>query len=198
MSKIDELRAKSKPALPVEGTEKSTTNKNVVLSKVDDILQDIENELNLLNGAKEIIEKKAKNVLKHKKNIIIKLYELKKHEKELVKSKEITFEEYLNEIGVSKNYYYESARAYKLCLDYNKPEVFINKDVKVLLEISKLEDKTEQKETFKNIDSITRKDFQAPLEPNLKSIEKQIKNLIDYYGKEEALKKLNDIINAIV
>ena len=72
-----------------------------------------------------------------------------------------TFFEIIEELGISKVYYYEQLQAYNLCLEYNNEKVFNEIDTKLLVQVSRVEDKKQQQKYFENVYTLSRSDIKT-------------------------------------
>jgi len=79
---------------------------------------------------------------------------LKNNQEQFIKTRNFTIEEFIKlELGFSKASFYQHIKAYQLCLDYGKPELYeeVN-NYKVLLEVAKIPDEKERKKAFKKVE----------------------------------------------
>ena len=196
MSASDKLKAKRKDSLPVD-----TKSSAAELSEIGTLIVEINNDLKLLAGIYNVVQKKKDDVKRIKKDLMIKLFKLDKKEKQLLKEKSMTFEEFLKLIGISKGYYSESKTAYNFAIEYKKEELFYNIDSRILYNISK-EDKTFQDELVEIAPQLTRKYFKE-LQKNesdfyIDPLKNELEKIFKYHGKEKAMIELNKLVQEII
>jgi len=110
---------------------------------------------------KEQINRAVDRILKNRSKIVISIRDiitdlmyLKENSVEFRQARGMTVEQFIKaELGFSKASFYQHIKAYQLCLDYDRPEVYekVN-NYKTLLEIAKIDDKEKQKKAFKKIE----------------------------------------------
>jgi hypothetical protein len=163
MSKKDLLKEKAKAKLAtsyvkaekVEETKVVTVIGNVELRN---ITREIKSDLDEMRDISEWWAEKKFRVNELKENIITKLMYVRDNKKSLLPDK--TFESYLvDDIGLSKGYFYEQLQAYNVCLEYKKPKLFKEVDHKVLVNIAREDDKEKQKELIGKATELNRDYF---------------------------------------
>ena len=161
MSKKDLLKEKAKSKLAT-GTVKPVETKKVLAltgtSELVKITREIKTDLDEMRDISEWWSEKKLRVNELKENIITKLMYVRDNKKTLLPDR--TFENYLVEdIGISKGYFYEQLQAYNICVEYRKPKLFKEVDHKVLVNIAREEDKEKQKELIEQASDLNREYF---------------------------------------
>ena len=161
MSKKDLLKEKAKGKLATSSVKVEEVKNVVVLSgnpELRSITREIKSDLDEMRDISEWWAEKKFRVNELKENIITKLIYVRDNKKNLLP--DITFESYLvDEIGVSKGYFYEQIQAYNLCIEYKKPDLFKEIDHKVLVNIARESDKDKQKELIDMASELNRDYF---------------------------------------
>jgi hypothetical protein len=102
-----------------------------------------------------------------KSEIVKDLIFLKNHQEELLNEKGITFEDFLkNEIGIAKSFFYEQIKAYELCLEYNRTDLYDSVDSKILVNIARMDDKKQREKYLIKSPELSRKDIPLVRRPN--------------------------------
>jgi|GEM_PF-2692903 len=161
MSKKDLLKQKAKGKLAISKNASVKKPSLAIVVKDDDlkkITRDIRSSLEEMQDIHEWWKDKKERVSELKELIIEKLVYVRKSKKKLLGSR--TFEDYLvNDIGISKGYFYEQLQAYNVCMEYNKPALFKEVDPKVLVGIAREKDPARQKELMEKAPKLSREYF---------------------------------------
>lgn len=148
MSKKDLLKQKAKSKLATSIVKADEETKVVAISgnaELRNITREIKSDLDEMRDISEWWAEKKFRVNELKENIITKLIFVRDNKKNLLPDQ--TFESYLvDDIGISKGYFYEQLQAYNVCVEYKKPKLFKEIDHKVLVNIAREDDKEKQKE----------------------------------------------------
>ena len=164
MSKKDLLKQKAKAKLATslakDEPKTESVNQVVVLgdAELSRVTTEIKSSLEEMQEIYEWWQEKKERVSELKQFVIEKLIYVRNNRKKLLGSR--IFEDYLvNDIGITKGYFYEQLQAYNLCLEYKKPGLFQEVDHKVLVNIAREKDKDKQKELIHSAKELSREDF---------------------------------------
>jgi len=160
MNRKEMLRQKAKgklsadiktPALAIVPKEKTGGDlKRITL--------EIKSDMNELQDIAEWWKAKKERVSELKQNIIEKLMYVRNNRKKLLAGR--TFEEYLvNDIGISKGYFYEQIQAYNVCAEHKRLDLYKEIDPKVLVNIAREKDPAKQKKLIEKAPTLSRDDF---------------------------------------
>jgi hypothetical protein len=127
-------------------------------AEIHRITNEIRSELEEIRDIAEWYKAKKERVGEIKQSILEKLIYVRDNRKTLLDSRR--FEDYLVEdIGITKGYFYEQLQAYSLCAEYKKISLFREIDPKILVFIAREEDKDVQKKLIDMAPSLTREYF---------------------------------------
>ena len=164
MSKKDLLKQKARAKLATtlnkSEPKAESVNQVVVLgdAELSRVTMEIKSSLEEMQDIFEWWQEKKERVSELKQFVIEKLIYVRNNKKKLLPAR--TFEDYIiNDIGISKGYFYEQLQAYNVCKEYNKPGLFQEVDHKVLVNIAREKDKDKQKELINSAKSLSRDDF---------------------------------------
>ena len=155
----DKLKQKAAPKLAISKSINNTASAIIINeSEIDKITRNIQSDLDELRDIYEWWKVKKVQVNDLKKNIIEKLIYVRNEKKRLLGK--MNFEDYIvNEIGISKGYFYEQLQAYNVCLEYNRPKLFQEVDHKILVNIAREKSKDKQRNLIEHANELTRDDF---------------------------------------
>jgi len=164
MSKKDLLKqkAKAKLATTLNKAEPKAESANQVVvlgdAELSRVTIEIKSSLEEMRDIYEWWQEKKERVSELKQFVIEKLIYVRNNKKKLLPSR--TFEDYLvSDIGITRGYFYEQLQAYNVCLEYKKPGLFQEVDLKVLVNIAREKDKDKQKELIDSAKNLSREDF---------------------------------------
>lgn len=169
MSKKDLLKQKAKAKLATTlnkaETKAESANQVVVLgdAELSRVTTEIKSSLEEMRDIYEWWQEKKERANELKQFVIEKLIYVRNNKKKLLPSR--TFEDYLvSDIGITRGYFYEQLQAYNVCLEYKKPGLFQEVDLKVLVNIAREKDKDKQKELIDSAKNLSREDFKKNIE----------------------------------
>lgn len=160
MSKKDLLKEKAKAKLATSVTVKAEVVNLPVVSggELKAITMEIKASLEEIQDVADWWKEKKIRINELKEVVIEKLIYVRDNRKSLLGGR--TFEDYLvNEIGLSKGYFYEQLQAYEVCVEYKKPKLFKEVDHKILVNIAREKDPDKKKVLFDNAKDLSREDF---------------------------------------
>jgi hypothetical protein len=160
MSKKDLLRQKAKGKLAISAATDKKPSLAVVVKddELKKITREIRSSIEEMQEIHEWWKEKKERVNELKELIIERLMYVRKNKKRLMGGR--NFEDYLvNDIGISKGYFYEQLQAYNVCLEYNKPALFKEVDHKVLVNIAREKDSNRQKKLIEKAPALSRDYF---------------------------------------
>jgi len=181
MSKKDLLLKKAKGKLAIDapsaGLALVPRDKGGELRR---ITLEIQSDLSEMQEIANWWIQKKERVGELKQLIIEKLIYVQKNKKRLLGGR--TFEDYLvNDVGISKGYFYEQLQAYSVCAEYGKTSLFKEVDPKVLVNIAREKDKKEQEKLIAKAHKLTRDDFKRAA----------ANDSSDYAAEEKPVAKVN-------
>jgi len=166
MSKKDILKEKAKAKLATSSVKVEVVKNALVLTgntELRNITREIKSDLDEMRDISDWWAEKKARVNELKENIITKLIYVRDNKKSLLPV--ITFESYLvDEIGISKGYFYEQLQAYNVCIEYKNPKLFKEVDHKVLVNIAREGNKDKQKELIGRASELNRDFFKKDKE----------------------------------
>lgn len=160
MSSIkDKLKTQAKAKLSV--TAKVPEIKEALpVSELQQITYQIKSDLDELREIQEWWENKKGRVVEIKKNVMERLIFVRDNKKKLLAGR--SFEDYLvNEVGVSKGYFYDNVRALEIAKEHNKPDLLAGIDPKALLLADSIEDPEVKKAVIGRAGELSREDVKA-------------------------------------
>jgi len=165
MSKKDLLKEKAKAKLATSVAVKAETVNLPIVSggELKSITMDIKSSLEEMQDVADWWKEKKIRLNELKEFVIEKLIYVRDNRKSLLGTR--TFEDYLvNEIGLSKGYFYEQLQAYEVCVEYKKPKLFKEVDHKILVNIAREKDPDKKKSLIDNAKDLSREDFKKERE----------------------------------
>jgi hypothetical protein len=158
----DKLKAQAKPKLAVTSSSAAvpvvSDSKSALPTELARITREIRSDLDEMRDIAEWYKSKKERAGEIKQSILEKLIYVRDNRKKLLEGR--TFEEYLTgDVGITKGYFYEQLQAYSLCSEYRKMSLFRDVDPKILVNISRVEDKDAQKKLMDKAPSLTRDYF---------------------------------------
>ncbi|HRX16820.1 MAG TPA: hypothetical protein P5123_10945 [Spirochaetota bacterium] len=153
----DKLKKNAKNKLAVTAKKPVVDNKVSVLNDIDKITFEIKSNLDEIREIQEWWSEKKNRVVELKKSIMVRLIFVRDNKKNLLGSR--TFEDYLvNEVGVSKGYFYDYVRALGIATSYKKPNLLDSTDPSVILLADKIEDDDVKKAVINRAAELSRED----------------------------------------
>ena len=163
----DKLLKQKKGNLSVVKTSNVPVKKS---SELDKLTYEIKANLSELEDIVETFRTKKIRAQELKQTITEQLIYIRDNKKKLLPDR--TLEDYLiNDLGISKGYFYQEIRAYELALEYNKPDLYKEVDSKILASISSEKDIKKQKLLIVNAHKLTRDSFKKQITYKDKEIE---------------------------
>jgi preprotein translocase subunit SecD len=161
MSKKDLLKEKAKGKLATSIAVKQVETRNLPAvsgAELKRLTMEIKSGLEEMNDIVQWWKEKKERVNELREVVIEKLIYVRENKKSLLGTR--TFEDYLvNEIGLSKGYFYEQLQAYEVCVEYKKPKLFKEVDHKILVNIAREKDPDRKKSLIDNAKVLSREDF---------------------------------------